>query len=288
MKAVFKHELSSYFTSLIGYVFGAFLLLFAGIYTMIVNINSKLTNFEYIFGNMSFVFLVIVPVLTMRVLAEERRQKTDQLLYALPLSMTKVVLGKYLAMLVMLVIPMAIVCLYPMILSAYGNIDFTMVLNGALGFFLLGAALLAIGMYVSSLTENQAISAGLCFVVMLIIYYMASLANYVPTTPIASVLCMSIVILLIVMIVRNMTKNDFIAAISGMVLETILLLLFILNRDSFEGLFATSVAQMSLFERFYIFVYGICDLGSIVYFLSVVAVFLFLSVQSMEKRRWSE
>jgi ABC-2 type transport system permease protein len=125
-------------------------------------------------------------------------------------------------------------------------------------------------------------------VVMLIIYYMASLANYVPTTPIASVLCMSIVILLIVMIVRNMTKSDFIAAISGMVLETILLLLFILNRDSFEGLFATSVAQMSLFERFYIFVYGICDLGSIVYFLSVVAVFLFLSVQSMEKRRWSE
>ena len=154
MKAVFKHELSSYFTSLIGYVFGAFLLLFAGIYTMIVNINSKLTNFEYIFGNMSFVFLVIVPVLTMRVLAEERRQKTDQLLYSLPLSMTKVVLGKYLAMLVMLVIPMAIVCLYPLILSAYGNIDFTMVLNGALGFFLLGAALLAIGMYVSSLIKN--------------------------------------------------------------------------------------------------------------------------------------
>lgn len=94
MKAVFRHELSSYFTNLTGYVFGAFLLLFAGIFTMVYNLKSALTNFEYVLGNMSFVFLVIVPILTMRVLAEERRQKTDQLLYSLPLTMTKVVLGK--------------------------------------------------------------------------------------------------------------------------------------------------------------------------------------------------
>ena len=288
MRAVFKHELSSYFTSLIGYVFGAFLLLFAGIYTMIVNINSRLTNFEYIFGNMSFVFLVIVPVLTMRVLAEERRQKTDQLLYALPISMTKVVLGKYFAMLVMLLIPMVIVCLYPTILAAYGNVDMPMVMNAAFGFFLLGAALLSIGMYVSSLTENQAISAGLCFVVMLIIYYMSSLANYVPTTPVASVACLTVLIVLIALIVRSMTKNDYVTFITGMVLETILLVLYLLNGDAFEGLFASIVSQLSLFECFYIFVYGICDLGCIVYFLSVIAVFLFLSVQSMEKRRWSE
>lgn len=288
MKAVFKHELSSYFTSLIGYVFGGFLLLFAGLYTMIVCVNSKLVNFEYIFGNMAFVFLVIVPVLTMRVLAEERRQKTDQLLYALPLSMTKVVLGKYLAMLVMLLLPMLIVCLYPLILSAYGNVDILMVMNAAFGFFLLGSALLAIGMYISSLTENQAVSAGLCFVVMLIIYYMSSLANYVPTTPMASVLCLSVAVVLIAFIIRNMTKSNFAALMSGMVLETVLLLLYILNGDAFEGLFASVVSQLSLFDCFYIFVYGICDLGCIVYFLSVIAVFLFLSIQSMEKRRWSE
>lgn len=101
MIAIFRHELSSYFTSLTGYVFGAFLLLFAGIYTMVYNLNNLVTNFEYVPGSMPFVFLVIVPILTMRVLAEERRQRTDQLLYSLPLSMTEVVLGKYAAMLVL-------------------------------------------------------------------------------------------------------------------------------------------------------------------------------------------
>ena len=87
MRAVFRHELSSYFTGVTGYVFSAFLLLFTGIYTMVYNLQSASVHFEYVLGSMSFVFLIIVPILTMRVLAEERRQKTDQLLYSLPLTM---------------------------------------------------------------------------------------------------------------------------------------------------------------------------------------------------------
>ena len=101
MTAVLRHELSSYFTNVTGYVFGAFLLLFAGIYTMVINLQSASPYFEYVLMNMDFIFLIIVPILTMRVIAEERRQKTDQLLYSLPLTMTQVALGKYLAMLVM-------------------------------------------------------------------------------------------------------------------------------------------------------------------------------------------
>ena len=122
MKAVFRHELSSYFTGVTAYVFGAFLLLFGSIYTMAYNLNANYTNFEYVMGSMSFVFLVIVPILTMRVLAEERRQKTDQLLYSLPLTMTQVVLGKFAAMLAIFLIPIGIICLYPPILSAYGDV----------------------------------------------------------------------------------------------------------------------------------------------------------------------
>ena len=113
MKAVFRHELSSYFTGMTGYVFGAFLLLFAGIYTMAVNLNAGLSNFEYVLSNLSFIFLIIVPILTMRVIAEERRQRTDQLLYSLPLSMTGVALGKYAALLVVFLVPTGIICLYP-------------------------------------------------------------------------------------------------------------------------------------------------------------------------------
>lgn len=109
MTAVFRHELSSYFTNVTGYVFGAFLLLFAGIYTMAINLQSASPYFEYVLMNMDFIFLIIVPILTMRVIAEERRQKTDQLLYSLPLTMTQVALGKYLAMLVIFLIPVAII-----------------------------------------------------------------------------------------------------------------------------------------------------------------------------------
>lgn len=288
MRAVFKHELSSYFTNLTGYVFGGFLLLFAGLYTMIININSRLTNFEYVFGNMSFIFLIIVPVLTMRVLAEEKRQKTDQLLYSLPLSMTKVILGKYLAMLVMLLLPVGIICLYPIVLTAYGNLHLLSVFNAALGFFLLGAALLAIGMFISSLTENQAVAAGLCFVVMLVIYYMSQLSGYVPTTALASVAAFSVLIILLALLIRQMTKSNFAALMVGMVLETVLLLVYLLKTSLFEGLFSNLVGELSLFQRFYTFVYGVFDVTGIVYFASVIALFLFLSVQSMEKRRWSE
>ena len=173
MKAVFRHELSSYFTGMTGYVFGAFLLLFAGIYTMAVNLNAGLSNFEYVLSNLSFIFLIIVPILTMRVIAEERRQRTDQLLYSLPLSMTGVALGKYAALLVVFLVPTGIICLYPLVLSAFGSVYLPLAFGTAVGFFFLGAALLAIGMFLSSITESQGVAAGLCFVVMLVNYFIS-------------------------------------------------------------------------------------------------------------------
>ena len=178
MRAVFRHELSSYFTGVTGYVFSAFLLLFTGIYTMVYNLQSASVHFEYVLGSMSFVFLIIVPILTMRVLAEERRQKTDQLLYSLPLTMTQVVLGKFAAMLVVFAVPMAVICLYPVVLSAYGNVYLPAAYGAIVGFFFLGMALLAIGMYISSVTESQAVAAGLCFVVMLVNYFLSDLAGF--------------------------------------------------------------------------------------------------------------
>ena len=179
MKAIFRHEISSCFTNITGYVFGAFLLLFAGIFTMIYNINYGLSNYEYVLGNMSFVFLIIIPVLTMRSVAEERRQKTDQLLYSLPLTMTQVVAGKYLAMLCVMALPMTVICIYPVVLSMYGNVHLPAAFGACAGFFFLGAALLAIGIFVSSLTESQPVAAGICFAAMLLNYYLYDLAGFV-------------------------------------------------------------------------------------------------------------
>ena len=288
MRSIFRNELSSYFTGPIGHVFGAFLLLFAGIYTMILNINAQLTNFEYVFGNMSFIYLIVIPILTMRVLAEERRQKTDQLLYSLPLSMTQVVLGKFAAMAVTLLIPVGLICVYPIILSAFGNVHMPSAFTAAAGFFLLGAALLSVGMLISALTESQAVAAGVCFVVMLLNYYLNALIGFLPASSIASVAVFSCVVILMAVLIRQMTGSGFIGLMSGLILETILLLAFIIKPEMFIGLAARVVGKLSLFERFYVFVNGIFDVSGVVYFLSVIAFFLFLSVQALEKRRWSE
>ena len=288
MNAVFKHEVSSHFHSLSAYVFGAFLLLFGGIYTMVMNLNNLVTNFEYVLGNMAFIFLIIVPILTMRVLAEERRQKTDQLLYSLPISMTDVVLGKYGALLVMLALPLAIIGIYPVILSAFGSIHFPVAYGTMAGFFLLGAALIAIGLFLSSLTESQAVAAGLCFVVMLLNYYISDLATFVAHTAFASFAAFALAILLLALIVKLMTKSGITALLTAAVGEGLLLAGYLVSGSSFEGLFPAVMEKLSLFDRFYVFINGVFDLSSVVYFITVIALFLFLSVQSMERRRWND
>ena len=287
MKAVFRRELSSYFTGLSGYVFGAFLLLFAGIYTMAYNIKNALSNFEYVLSGMSFIFLIIVPILTMRVLAEEKRQKTDQLLYSLPLTMTQVVMGKYAAMLVMLLVPLAIISIYPLILSAYGNVNLAAAYGALTGFFFLGAALLAVGTFVSSLTESQAVAAGLCFVVLLVNYFLSSLASFLSTTAFASFAAFAVCIALLALIFWRMTKSGFGASVIFIALEAVLFALYTFRKDSFGGLFPTLLQRLSLFARFEQFVNGVFDITAIVFYISVIGVFLFISVQSMEKRRWS-
>lgn len=288
MKAVFRHELSSYFTGVTGWVFAAFLLLFAGLYTMAYNLRSALANFEYVLGAMSFVFLVIVPILTMKVIAEERRQRTDQLLYSLPLSMTRVVLGKYLALLAVFAEPMLLICLYPLLLCAFGEVYLPAACSAVFGFYLLGAALIAVGMFISSLTESQAVAAGLCFIVMLLNYFISSLASYVSSSAGASLAAFTVLVLVIGGIFRLMTRSGFASLVLMAVLEGLLLAGYLLDSAAFEDLFPTLMEQLSLFDRFYGFVDGIFDLRSVVYFLTIIGVFLFLSVQSLEKRRWSE
>ena len=288
MTAVLRHELSSYFTNVTGYVFGAFLLLFAGIYTMVINLQSASPYFEYVLMNMDFIFLIIVPILTMRVIAEERRQKTDQLLYSLPLTMTQVALGKFLAMLVIFLIPVSVIGVYPLVLTAFGAVYLPAAYGALTGFFFLGASLIAIGMFISSLTESQAVAAGLCFVVMLLNYFISSLASYVPSTAFASFLCVAVCILVLGLIFRLLTRSGFAALVLTIVLEGGLVAAYTFRSADFQGLFPNLMEQLSLFDRFYEFVNGTFDLTAIVYYLTVIAVFVFLTVQSLEKRRWSE
>ena len=196
-------------------------------------------------------------------------------------------MGKYLAMLTVLLLPMALMCLYPLILSAFGTVNFASAYSGMIGFFLLGAALVALGMFVSSLTESQAVAAGLSFVCILVVYLMNALASFIPATAFGSFAALTVVVLLVALILYLMTKNFTITAVVAVVLELILAVCYALWNDAFLNLFPNILSQLSLFDRLTNFLNGMFDLTAVVYDLSFAAVFLFLTTQSLEKRRWS-
>lgn len=287
MTAIYQRELRSYFHGMTGYVFIAFLLLFAGIYTMFYNLSSGYPNFEYVLQAMTIIFLIAIPVLTMRVIAEERRQKTDQLLYTLPLGMTRVVLGKYLAMITVVAVPCVVMAFYPLLLSTFGTVFFPTAYATLVGFFLLSAALSAIGLLISALTENQAVAAGVCFGVMLLLYFMSSLSSFVPSSANASLGALLVTILVIAVLVRVFTKSSAAAILVGVLGEGCLLGAYFAAPDAFTGLFGRMADGLSVFTRFDTFVGGMFDWTAVIYYLSIIAVTLFLAVQTMEKRRWS-
>lgn len=287
MTAVFKHELRTYFQSLTAYVFGAFLLVVVGIGAMLYNLQAAVSNFEYVLSFSSIVYAAIVPILTMRVISEERRQKTDQLLYSLPISTTQVVLGKYLALLVVYLIPLGIISLYPLIFAQFGDVYLPTSYGSLLAIFIMGAALIAIGIFISSLTENQGLAAGVCIAVILFNYYSVSLSEYVSSTAFGSVLALAAIILALGAIVRHLTKSELLASGVCVVLFALVVLVYFTDYTKFEGLLPNIMKQLSLFDRFSTFVSGVFDLTAIVYYLSVAAFFLFLTVQSLEKRRYN-
>ena len=287
MIAVYKRELKSYFTGMMGYVFIGFVLLFIGIYTTALNFRYAYPGFEYVIQSCSFMFLIAVPVLTMRVFAEERRQNTDQLLYSLPISVLDVVLGKYLAMVTLLAIPMAITAFYPLIVGSFGTVSYATAYSSLLAFFLLGCALLAIGMFMSSITENQIIAAVMCLGTLVLCYLMTALATLMTSTSLASTLSLMVVALLLSLIVRLMTKSWTAAGLTAVITFVPLALLYLLSPAAMEGAFTGALSALAVFDRMKNFTGGIFDVTGIVYFVSVAALFCFFTVQAVEKRRWS-
>lgn len=287
MRAVYKHELRLFFHTLTAYVFGAFLLVFIGIGAMRYNLTAAVSNFEYVLSFSCLIFVVIVPILTMRIIAEERKQKTDQLLYSLPVTTTQVVAGKFLALLTVYLIPFAIICIYPLIFSSFGDVYLPTSYGSLLAYFVMGAALIALGIFISSLTENQGLAAGIGIAVILFNYYSVSISEYVSSTATGSLIAICVIVVILAVIVRCLTKNDMVSIGVGAILLIVTIVSYFINPDSFEGLLPSVMSQLSLFERFYNFVNGVFDMTAIVYYLTFMAFFLFLSVQSLEKRRYN-
>lgn len=234
MGAIFRREFVSYFTSPIGYIFLAAFYACAGIFFAITSLQYGSTDMSGVFNMLLMVLLVLVPILTMRTLSEDKKQKTDQCLLTAPVSLFGLVMGKFLAAYLIYVMGVGITLVHAIVVSAYKEPDWTLIFGNIIGLLLLGAAFISVGVFVSSLTENQIVAAVVSFVALVVLYLMSVIATLVPVQWISDILM-----------------------------------------------------SLSFSERYYTFTTGILDFSNLLFFISATAVFLFLTIRVLEKRRWS-
>lgn len=287
MLAVFEKEIKLYFSSMTGYVFIGVLLLLSGIMCLAGNLFYGDPAFESTLSMVSYIFLLIVPILTMSVVADERRNKTDQLLFSLPLGMGSIIMGKYLALLAVFAVPTGIMCLCPLILSLYGTVNFLTSYSAIFGFYILGAALLAFGLFVSSITESPVIAAVVGFFSLLFMYLLSTFAAMIPTDALASFICFVLLAAALSLVVYFFTKNSTFAVGLFAVAAIVLSAVYFFSSAVFEGAFPAMLDWLCVYDRFLPFISGMFDLSAVVYYISVIIVCLFLAVQSQEKRRWN-
>lgn len=277
MLAIYKKELKSYFHSMIGYVFMAFFLVVIGIYMYALNFVYQVANFEYVLDNVTFIFIILVPILTMRVMAEEKKQKTDQLLFTSSVSMAKIVLAKYLAVLSLFGVTMLVLCFYPLVLSAFGEVAFSTSYAAIFGFFLMGAALIAIGLFISSLTESQLISAVISFIVLLLCFLANQLASVLPTDKLPTMIITLLVFTAFCFVIYISMRKIYVAVGAWVVGTVALILLYFFHGSFYDNLLAKMVGAIALMKPFENFCYGTIYLANIVYYVSVAALFVTLT-----------
>ena len=234
MYAIFKKEVKSYFYSPIAYVLMGLFVLVVAIFFYLGNIKGQSADFNSTLSAITFILIIIIPILTMRILAEDRKNGTEVLLITSPLSLSNMVIGKYLALLLVFLVMTGLTLIFPLITLMLGTPPIAPIIGSYIGFILLGAAFISVGVFASSLTENQVISVLISFVSMLVIFFMDSLGN------------------------------------------------------ALGGWMSTVMNWLSLPSRYNEFTTGILNIGNIIYYLSFIAVFLFLTIRVIEKRRWSQ
>lgn len=288
MTAIYKRELRSYFSSMIGCVFVAFLVIIGGVYFMVYNLNSGYPYFSYALSGVIFMLLFTVPILSMKCFAEERKNKTDQLLLTSPISILEIVLGKYLAMITVLAIPTLIYCLFPLIIKFQGTAHLLVDYSSILAFFLLGCVYIAIGMFLSSLTESPIIAAISTCGALVFLYMLDNLLSYVPTNALSGLIALIILIVVIGLIIYHMTKNQVLAGGICIISTIASIVIYFVKSTLFENLIHDMLDHLVLTDVFYNFSQNsLFDIGGLLFYLSIVFLFIFLTIQTFQKRRWS-
>lgn len=236
MGAIYRREMSSYFYSPVAYVFIVVLLAFTGYIFTFANIFQMNADMSITFSNIFLILMVLLPILTMRLFSEEKRQKTEQGLLTAPVTLLEIVLGKFFAALTVYTVSIAIYIVYALVLAALGaSVEWAIIFGNLLGLFLLGAAFISAGVFISSTTENQVVAAVGTFVLIFLLYSIDAIGSIITKVPFLQQVC----------------------------------------------------TYLSFYSRYNELTNGIFNITSILFFVSVTAVFLFLTVRVFEKRRWS-
>jgi ABC-2 type transport system permease protein len=271
-----------------GYVFIAFMVLFIGIYFMAYNMMSGYPYFSYTLSGMVTIIMIGIPVLTMRSFADDRKTKTDQLLLTAPVTVTKVVLGKYLSMVTVFALPVLLTSVCPLIIKMNGTAHLKADYASMLAFFLLGCVYIAIGMFISSLTESQIIAAVGTFGIILLLLLWPNLVGFLPTSASGSAIGFLILWTLAVFIVQRVTSHNLLAAILEAVGLICIVGIYFIKRGLFDRALTSLMEKVALTDVFQNFAsHYIFDAGGLVSYLSIIFLLIFLTVQSIEKRRWS-
>ncbi len=288
MTAVYKREVRAYFQSMTGPVFIAFLLAFTGIYFVAYNLSAGYPYFSYTLSGSLIVFLVGIPLITMRSFSEERRSRTDQMLLTAPVSLFGIVMGKYLAMVTVIAIPNIIFCIYPLIIQSQGVAYLTVDYISIFVFFLLGCVYAAIGMFLSALTESQIIAFVSTFGILLVLYLWDGILSLLPSSAISGLAGVLIILALAVFYIYHMTDNVVLAGIIGVIGAASGIIVYIVDSALYENLLSNLLGRLALANVFTdITSNSIVDVTGIALYLSIAAVFVFLTVQAVQKRRWS-
>ena len=288
MTAIYKRELKAYFQSMTGYVLTAFLVVFAGIYFMAYNLNMGYPYFSLVLLNIHYILIIIVPILTMRSFAEERKNRTDQLLLTSPIRLSSIVMGKYLSMVTVFAVPCLIFCIFPLIIKGVGvgypKVDYSVIFL----FFMMGCVYIAIGMFLSSLTESQVISAVTTFGALLLIFLWGGLIDFLPTSKVGGIVGVLVLVTLLALITYKMTENYFIAGVVELAGFIGVIIVSFVKEEVFEGLLTNLMNKFYITEVFEnAAVNQLFDVSGLVMYLTVIGVFIFLTMQSIQKRRWS-
>lgn len=287
MTAIFKREFKSCFTGMIGWVIAAVSLFFLGLYYTNRNLLYASSDFATVLYTMTMILLFLLPAISMRSFAEERKNKTGQLLLTSPVGIPSIVAGKYLAEVAVFALPLAAAVIMPLILTAFGTVSLVAAYSALLGYLLLGAACLAVGTWISALTENQILAYLATFGALLVAYLMNGIQTMFTTGNLLAFVVFMVIVLVAAILVGVSCKRLTAGLTVFCIGAAAVFILFLARPAWLLTAFNAVLDALALFEPFKDIVGGMFSIPAIVYYLSVIGLFLFMTGQALERRRWN-